>query len=81
MDFLTDSVAEIAARVNSGQQSAREVTAHAIARIEALNPTLNAFVAWDGEQALGPGRRHRRQDRRRSTGRAVGRGAGRGEGS
>ncbi len=52
MDFLSDSVADIAARVNSGRQSAREITAHAIARIEALNPTLNAFVAWDGERAL-----------------------------
>ncbi|MEM7275772.1 MAG: amidase [Actinomycetota bacterium] len=52
MDFLDDSVAAIAARVNDGQQSAREVTEHAIARIEALNPSLNAFVAWDGERAL-----------------------------
>ncbi len=52
MDFLTDSVSQIAARVNGGEQSARDVTAHAISRIEALNPTLNAFVAWDGEQAM-----------------------------
>ncbi len=52
MDFLSDSVADIAARVNSGQQSAREVTEHAIGRIDALNPTLNAFVAWDPDAAL-----------------------------
>ena len=52
MDFLDDSVADIAQRVRSGEQSAREVTEHAISRIEALNPTLNAFVAWDGERAL-----------------------------
>jgi len=52
MDFLSESVADIAGRVNGGQQSAREVTEHAIARIEALNPTLNAFVAWDGDDAL-----------------------------
>ena len=52
MDFRTESVAGIAARVAAGEVSAREVTAHAIDRIEALNPTLNAFVAWDGEQAL-----------------------------
>ena len=52
MDFLTDSVEAISARVRSGEQSAREVTEHSIARIEALNPTLNAFVAWDGERAL-----------------------------
>jgi len=52
MDFLTDSVAAIAARVNAGEQSARDVTAHAIARIEALDPTINAFVAIDPEAAL-----------------------------
>ena len=52
MDFLNDSVAQIAARVNSGEQSAREVTEHAIAKITELNPSINAFVAWDGEQAL-----------------------------
>jgi len=52
MDFLTDSVQAIAARVNGGEQSAREVTEHAIAQIERLNPQLNAFVAWDGDRAL-----------------------------
>jgi Asp-tRNA(Asn)/Glu-tRNA(Gln) amidotransferase A subunit family amidase len=52
MDFLSDSVADIANRVRTGEQSAREVTEHAISRIEALNPTINAFVAWDGERAL-----------------------------
>jgi len=52
VDFLDDSVADIAARVRGGEQSAREVTEHAVARIEALNPALNAFVAWDGERAL-----------------------------
>ena len=52
MDFLTDSVADIGGRVRSGEQSAREVAEHCIARIEALNPTLNAFVAWDGERVL-----------------------------
>ncbi|MCP4085106.1 MAG: amidase, partial [Actinomycetia bacterium] len=52
MDFLSDSVEAIAARVRAGEQSAREVTQHAIDRIEALNPTLNAFVAWDAESAL-----------------------------
>ena len=52
MDFLTDSVEAISARVRSGEQSAREVTEHALDRIEALNPQINAFVAWDGERAL-----------------------------
>ncbi len=52
MDFLSDSVEAIAARVRTGEQSAREVTQHALDRIEALNPSINAFVAWDGERAL-----------------------------
>ncbi|MEM9650774.1 MAG: amidase [Actinomycetota bacterium] len=69
MDFLTDSVADIAARVNGGEQSAREVTAHAISRIEALNPTINAFVAWDGEAALAQADRI---DARIAAGEAVG---------
>lgn len=52
MDFLTDSVAGIAGRVNGGEQSAREVTEHSIERIETLDPKLNAFVAWDPERAI-----------------------------
>lgn len=52
MDFLSDSVEAIAGRVRSGEQSAREVVEHAIHRIEALDPVLNAFVAWDAEGAL-----------------------------
>ena len=32
--------------------SAAEVTEHALERIETLNPSLNAFVALDGEEAL-----------------------------
>jgi len=51
MDFLDDSVAAIASRVRSGEQSAGEIIEHAIERIESLNPTLNAFVAWDGDGA------------------------------
>lgn len=52
MDFLNDSVAAISGRVRSAEQSAREVVEHAIERIESLNPTLNAFVAWDGDLAV-----------------------------
>lgn len=52
MDFLSESVADIAARVDGGQQSAREVAEHAISRIEAINPALNAFVAWNPDDAL-----------------------------
>ena len=52
MDFRQTSVVEIARQVRQGTVSAREVTGHALARIEALNPRLNAFVAVDGDRAL-----------------------------
>ncbi len=50
--FLNDSVRSIAARVRAKEQSAREITQLALDRIESLNPTINAFVACDGERAL-----------------------------
>ena len=43
---------EIARQVRRGEVSARETTGHALDRIAALNPSLNAFVAVDGERAL-----------------------------
>lgn len=52
MDFRETTVTELAAAVRAGTVSARELTVHALDRIEALNPTLNAFVAVDGEAAL-----------------------------
>ena len=52
MDFLSETIDTIAGRVGSRQVSAREVVAHALARIDELNPTLNAFVALDHELAL-----------------------------
>lgn len=52
MDFRRIPVVDLAAQVRTGTVSAREVTEHALTRIEALNPTLNAFVAVDGERAL-----------------------------
>lgn len=52
MDFRTVGVTELAGRVRRGELSAREVTAHALERIEALNPWCNAFVAVDGDRAL-----------------------------
>jgi Asp-tRNA(Asn)/Glu-tRNA(Gln) amidotransferase A subunit family amidase len=51
-DFQRDGVAHLAGEVRAKRVSARELTAHALARIEALNPTLNAFVAVDGEAAM-----------------------------
>lgn len=43
---------ELAGMVRAGTISARDVTAHALNRIECLNGELNAFVAVDGEAAL-----------------------------
>jgi aspartyl-tRNA(Asn)/glutamyl-tRNA(Gln) amidotransferase subunit A len=52
MDFRTESLADLAGRVRSKEVSARELTSHALSRIEALNPQVNAFVAVDGDRAL-----------------------------
>lgn len=52
MDFRTQSVVELARQVRERELSARELVQHALDRIDALNPTLNAFVAVDGERAL-----------------------------
>jgi aspartyl-tRNA(Asn)/glutamyl-tRNA(Gln) amidotransferase subunit A len=50
-DFRDQPVAELARRIRARELSAREVTDHALARIEALNPALNAFVAIDASRA------------------------------
>jgi aspartyl-tRNA(Asn)/glutamyl-tRNA(Gln) amidotransferase subunit A len=52
VDFRTTTVGGLAAQVRGGVVSAREVVQHALGRIEELNPTVNAFVAVDGERAL-----------------------------
>jgi len=52
MDFCTESAVDLAGQVRRGELSARELVGHALARIEAVNPTINAFVAVDGERAL-----------------------------
>jgi aspartyl-tRNA(Asn)/glutamyl-tRNA(Gln) amidotransferase subunit A len=52
MDFRTESAVGLAGQVRRGELSARELVSHALERIEALNPTVNAFVAVDGERAL-----------------------------
>ena len=52
MDFRTTSLTELALAVRTRAISARELTAHALARIDALNPTYNAFVAVEAERAL-----------------------------
>ncbi len=52
IDFRTTPVADLARSVRAKEISARELTDAALARIERLNPTYNAFVALDGEKAL-----------------------------
>lgn len=50
-DFRTVTVQELARRVRDHELSASEVTEAALARIDELNPVLNAFVAVDAEAA------------------------------
>jgi Asp-tRNA(Asn)/Glu-tRNA(Gln) amidotransferase A subunit family amidase len=52
MDFRRVAVTELAEDVRSGRTSARELVAHALARIDALNKEVNAFVAVDDTMAL-----------------------------
>lgn len=52
LDFRTASVGELAASVRRGDVAARELAAHALERVDALNPVVNAFVAVDGDRAL-----------------------------
>ncbi len=52
IDFQRDSVVSLAEQVRRGEVSSRELTAHALRRIEALNGAINAFVAVDGDAAM-----------------------------
>jgi aspartyl-tRNA(Asn)/glutamyl-tRNA(Gln) amidotransferase subunit A len=52
IDFQRQSLAELAESVRLGKLSARSLVTHALERIEALNPDLNAFVAVDADAAL-----------------------------
>jgi aspartyl-tRNA(Asn)/glutamyl-tRNA(Gln) amidotransferase subunit A len=52
MDFRRVTLTDLAAEVRAKKLSARDLLTHALARIEALNPDVNAFVAVDGEGAL-----------------------------
>lgn len=73
MDFLTDTVVDIAYAVRTGAISAREVVAHALERIDALNPQINAFVAVDADAALAEAAAlDERQVRGRTSGRSPG---------
>jgi len=52
IDFVGTSVTELAAMVQRKEVSARELTQHALDRIDALNGRVGAFVDVDGERAL-----------------------------
>ena len=51
-DLMFRGATELAAMVRSGEVSARELVEISLARIEELNPALNAFVDVDAERAL-----------------------------
>ncbi len=51
-DLMFRPASELAGMVRSGEISARELVEISLARIEDLNPQLNAFVDVDGERAL-----------------------------
>ncbi|MCL2394504.1 MAG: amidase family protein [Acidimicrobiaceae bacterium] len=52
VDFRRETVRGLAGSVRRGERSARELVAHALDRIESLNPKLHAFVAYDGDRAM-----------------------------
>lgn len=52
MDFRRTTVAALAADVAARRISARELVTSALARIEEVDPQINAFVAIDGDAAL-----------------------------
>ncbi len=52
MDFRQEHVADLAARVGRGDLSAQDLTATALARIEATNEAIGAFVAVDARAAM-----------------------------
>jgi len=55
-DILFASISEVAVRYRSGDLSPVEVTERALAQIDALNPTLNAFITITAEDALASAR-------------------------
>lgn len=52
MELHERPIRDLAAAVNARAVSAREVVGHFLARIDAVNPAINAFVAVDGARAL-----------------------------
>ncbi len=69
IDFLSQTVGELAEAVRSGTVTATALVEHALERIEALDGSLNAFVALDADAALAEARR---QDERVAGGDVLG---------
>jgi len=57
MDFRRHTLESLAADVRAAKVSARELVTHALERVDALNPSINAFVALDEDGALEAARR------------------------
>jgi Asp-tRNA(Asn)/Glu-tRNA(Gln) amidotransferase A subunit family amidase len=56
MDFRHETLPELASGVRTGERSAEELVGHALARIDALDDRVNAFVALDEAGALAAAR-------------------------
>jgi Asp-tRNA(Asn)/Glu-tRNA(Gln) amidotransferase A subunit family amidase len=56
MDFRRETLPAMAAGVRTGERSAEELVGHALARIDALDDRVNAFVALDEAGALAAAR-------------------------
>jgi aspartyl-tRNA(Asn)/glutamyl-tRNA(Gln) amidotransferase subunit A len=52
MDFRREALTDLATEVRAGKRSAHDLVVHALERIEALDPRVNAFVAVDEDGAL-----------------------------
>ena len=80
MDFRDTTVEALAGLVRAREVSATELTQAALDRIDAVNPTINAFVAVDPDLALADAARVDERGGRRSGPRAAGRHPDRREG-
>ena len=79
-DLWRLSAADIASLIRSKKVSAKEAATAALARLDAVNPMINAVVDHQPAEVLAQACRHRRDDRARRGCRAAGGRAGYGQG-